>query len=95
MSYFNIIYVLMTHPRSVCVSDLAEDVSSDEALALQLQKELDRESRADVDDGGLFFCQLCQKDLSAMSPQLRTQHINRCVALSVRKMHCGYHIIVT
>lgn len=56
-----------------------EDVSSDEALALQLQEELDRESRTDVDNGGLFFCQLCQKNLSAMSPQLRTRHINRCL----------------
>nr|XP_055074005.1 structure-specific endonuclease subunit SLX4 [Misgurnus anguillicaudatus] len=55
-----------------------DDVSSDEALALQLQQELDRESQAD-EDGGLFFCQLCQKDLTAMSPQLRTQHINRCL----------------
>ncbi|XP_057182060.1 structure-specific endonuclease subunit SLX4 isoform X2 [Triplophysa rosa] len=56
-----------------------DDVSSDEALALHLQEELDREARAAVDDGGLFFCQLCQKDLSAMSSQLRTQHINRCL----------------
>ncbi|XP_056615724.1 LOW QUALITY PROTEIN: structure-specific endonuclease subunit SLX4 [Triplophysa dalaica] len=57
----------------------SEDVSSDEALALQLQEELDREARPAVDDGGLFFCQLCQKDLSPMSSQLRTQHINRCL----------------
>ncbi|XP_058616847.1 structure-specific endonuclease subunit SLX4 isoform X2 [Onychostoma macrolepis] len=60
------------------------DVSSDEALALQLQQELDREARPtrDVEDEGLFFCQLCQKDLSAMSPPLRTQHINRCLDAS-------------
>ncbi|XP_016303706.1 structure-specific endonuclease subunit SLX4-like [Sinocyclocheilus anshuiensis] len=63
---------------------LTEDVSSDEALALQLQQELDREARSsrDVEDEGLFFCQLCQKDLSAMSPPLRTQHINRCLDAS-------------
>ncbi|XP_051764126.1 structure-specific endonuclease subunit SLX4 [Ctenopharyngodon idella] len=58
-----------------------EDVSGDEALALQLQQEMDREARAagDVEEAGLFFCQLCQKDLSSMSPPLRTQHINRCL----------------
>lgn len=57
---------------------------SDEALALRLQEELDREAQAvaqgsavDLEQGGLFFCQLCQKDLSAMSPTGRTQHINR------------------
>lgn len=57
---------------------------SDEALALHLQEELDREAQAvaqgslvDLEQGGLFFCQLCQKDLSAMSPTGRTQHINR------------------
>ncbi|XP_043079101.1 structure-specific endonuclease subunit SLX4 [Puntigrus tetrazona] len=63
---------------------LTEDVSSDEALALQLQQELDREAQStgDVEDEGLFFCQLCQKDLSAMSPPLRTQHINRCLDAS-------------
>ncbi|KAK9967377.1 hypothetical protein ABG768_001780 [Culter alburnus] len=57
------------------------DVSGDEALALQLQQEMDREARAagDVEEAGLFFCQLCQKDLSSMSPPLRTQHINRCL----------------
>ncbi|XP_014035608.2 structure-specific endonuclease subunit SLX4 isoform X1 [Salmo salar] len=59
---------------------------SDEALALRLQEELDREAQAvaqgsavDLEQGGLFFCQLCQKDLSAMSPTGRTQHINRCL----------------
>ncbi|TRY97826.1 hypothetical protein DNTS_014960 [Danionella cerebrum] len=57
------------------------DVSGDEALALQLQLEMDREAQVagDLEDGGLFFCQLCQKDLSSMSPSLRTQHINRCL----------------
>ncbi|XP_065115707.1 structure-specific endonuclease subunit SLX4 [Paramisgurnus dabryanus] len=68
-----------------------DDVSSDEALALQLQQELDRESQAD-EDGGLFFCQLCQKDLTAMSPQLRTQHINRCLdAVEVSAPSASHH----
>ncbi|KAL2086941.1 hypothetical protein ACEWY4_018000 [Coilia grayii] len=65
-----------------------KDLSEDERLALRLQQELDREyereaqaqrSVVDVDQGGLFFCQLCFRDLSAMTPQLRTQHINRCL----------------
>lgn len=61
-----------------------EDVSGDEALALQLQQEMDHEARAsgNVEEAGLFFCQLCQKDLSSMSPPLRTQHINRCLDAS-------------
>ncbi|XP_051551080.1 structure-specific endonuclease subunit SLX4-like isoform X2 [Myxocyprinus asiaticus] len=71
-------------PSEIQHTDPTDDVGSDEALALQLQQELDREARAalDVEEGGLFFCQLCQKDLSVMSPQLRTQHINRCLDAS-------------
>ncbi|KAL7834018.1 hypothetical protein AOLI_G00289780 [Acnodon oligacanthus] len=63
--------------------DPKEEPESDEALALRLQQQLDREAETrgvvDLEDGGLFFCQLCHKDLSAMSPKLRTQHINRCL----------------
>ncbi|XP_017575200.2 structure-specific endonuclease subunit SLX4 [Pygocentrus nattereri] len=63
--------------------DHLEEPESDEALALRLQQQLDREAETqavvDLEDGGLFFCQLCHKNLSAMSPQLRTQHINRCL----------------
>lgn len=58
-----------------------EEPESDEALAQRLQEQLDREAEGQdvvvMDDRGLFFCQLCHKDLSAMSPQLRAQHINR------------------
>ncbi|XP_016410447.1 structure-specific endonuclease subunit SLX4-like isoform X2 [Sinocyclocheilus rhinocerous] len=70
------------HPTTIGIQQT--DASGDEALALQLQQELDCEARAagDVEDEGLFFCQLCQKDLSAMSPPLRTQHINRCLDAS-------------
>ncbi|XP_055013926.1 structure-specific endonuclease subunit SLX4 isoform X2 [Boleophthalmus pectinirostris] len=32
-----------------------------------------------LEDEGLFFCQLCNKDLSHMTPEGRTQHINRCL----------------
>lgn len=54
---------------------------NDELLAQRLQQQLDHEAESqtavNVENGGLFFCQLCYKDLSAMSHQLRTQHINR------------------
>ncbi|XP_074485282.1 structure-specific endonuclease subunit SLX4 isoform X2 [Sebastes fasciatus] len=60
-----------------------EPQDSDEALALQLQQELDREAAeaqtVDLEDGGLFFCQICHRDLSHMTPEGRTQHLNRCL----------------
>lgn len=63
------------------VLEPGEKQESNELLAQRLQQQLDREvdSQAvvDVEDGGVFFCQLCYNDLSAMSHQLRTQHINR------------------
>ncbi|XP_040297738.1 structure-specific endonuclease subunit SLX4 isoform X2 [Bufo bufo] len=51
---------------------------SDEALALALQMDV-KEKPASLEDEGLFFCQLCQKDLTAMSSTLREQHVNRCL----------------
>ncbi|XP_048871030.1 structure-specific endonuclease subunit SLX4 isoform X2 [Brienomyrus brachyistius] len=54
----------------------------DEALAIRLQQELNTEALVntiDLDLGGLFFCQICQRDLSNMSPMSRAQHINRCL----------------
>ncbi|KAG7266942.1 LOW QUALITY PROTEIN: hypothetical protein CRUP_019860 [Coryphaenoides rupestris] len=55
---------------------------SDATLALRLQQELDRQAAAARDaealeDQGLFFCQLCQRDLSHMTPEGREQHLNR------------------
>lgn len=52
---------------------------SDEALALQLQQELDREAAQAIDlvDGGLFFCHICYRDLTRMTAEGRTQHVNR------------------
>lgn len=90
-------HVTLSHPLPITVSgphslsaESSESFSSglhpepqdsDEALALRLQQELDRESAdtqtVDLDDGGLFFCQICQKDLSHMTPAGRTQHSNR------------------
>ncbi|KAG7223637.1 hypothetical protein INR49_015362 [Caranx melampygus] len=68
-------------PPEPCTSGLHLD--SDEALALQLQQELDREAgqaeAVDLEDGGLFFCQICHKDMSHMTPEGRTQHLNRCL----------------
>ncbi|KAL6110334.1 slx4 [Pungitius sinensis] len=60
-----------------------EPGDSDEALALRLQQQLDREAAeartADLEDRGLFFCQICHRALSHMTPEGRTQHLNRCL----------------
>lgn len=70
-------------PASTGSGCLSEPPESDEALALRLQQELDREAAeaqvVDLEDGGLFFCQICHRDLSHMSPEGRTQHLNRCL----------------
>ncbi|KAK0142007.1 Structure-specific endonuclease subunit SLX4 [Merluccius polli] len=54
---------------------------SDAALALQLQRDLDRQAAEahDLEARGLFFCQLCHRDLSHMTPEGRAQHLNRCL----------------
>ncbi|KAM7418812.1 hypothetical protein PAMA_016101 [Pampus argenteus] len=58
-------------------------LDSDKALALRLQQELDREAAeaqmVDLEDGGLFFCQICHREMSHMTPEGRTQHLNRCL----------------
>ncbi|XP_040001274.1 structure-specific endonuclease subunit SLX4 isoform X2 [Xiphias gladius] len=72
---------LRQDPPEPCSSGL--HIDSDEALALRLQQELDREAveaeTVDLEDGGLFFCQICHRDLSHMTPNGRTQHLNRCL----------------
>lgn len=56
---------------------------SDAAVALALQQEFGREAASAHDDSleekGLFFCQICQKNLSAMNVTQREQHVNRCL----------------
>ncbi|XP_073327425.1 structure-specific endonuclease subunit SLX4 [Pagrus major] len=70
-------------PQSLSSGLHSEPQDSDEALALRLQQELDRETAdvqtVDLEDRGLFFCQICQRDLSHMTPDGRTHHLNRCL----------------
>lgn len=86
-----IIYLLVLSSSFTPPPDTPEDVGpglhpdpqdGDEALALRLQQELDREAAqaqtVDLEDGGLFFCHICHRDLTHMSPDGRSQHVNRC-----------------
>ncbi|KAM7393904.1 hypothetical protein PAMP_020740 [Pampus punctatissimus] len=70
-------------PESASSGLQPKSLDSDEVLALRLQQELDREAAeaqmVDLEDGGLFFCQICHKELSHMTPEGRTQHLNRCL----------------
>lgn len=66
---------------SLSSGSCAAGLEGDEALALRLQLQMDQEAAeaqaADLEDGGLFFCQICQRDLSHMNPEGRTHHLNR------------------
>ncbi|XP_044513931.1 structure-specific endonuclease subunit SLX4 [Gracilinanus agilis] len=62
---------------------------SDAALALALQQEFGQETPQNADSleqEGLFFCQICQKDLSAMNATRREQHVNRCLDESEKSL---------
>ncbi|XP_072459288.1 structure-specific endonuclease subunit SLX4 isoform X2 [Notamacropus eugenii] len=62
---------------------------SDAALALALQQEFGQETPQNSDSleqEGLFFCQICQKDLSAMNATRREQHVNRCLDESEKSL---------
>ncbi|XP_012587130.1 PREDICTED: structure-specific endonuclease subunit SLX4 [Condylura cristata] len=56
---------------------------SDAAVAWALQQELGQERAAtrseSLEEKGLFFCQICQKNLSTMNVTRREQHVNRCL----------------
>nr|XP_021553807.1 structure-specific endonuclease subunit SLX4 [Neomonachus schauinslandi] len=56
---------------------------SDAAVALALQHEFGQQRapthEANLEETGLFFCQICQKNLSAMNVTRREQHVNRCL----------------
>ncbi|KAL6091891.1 hypothetical protein STEG23_002817, partial [Scotinomys teguina] len=56
---------------------------SDAAMALALEQEFRREEASShhdsLEEKGLFFCQMCQKNLSAMNVTRREQHVNRCL----------------
>ncbi|XP_066432577.1 structure-specific endonuclease subunit SLX4 isoform X2 [Eleutherodactylus coqui] len=67
-----------TNEVHVVSSKECQSVQSDGDLALALQMDV-KEKPASLEDEGLFFCQLCQKDLTAMSSTLREQHVNRCL----------------
>ncbi|XP_074052967.1 structure-specific endonuclease subunit SLX4 isoform X2 [Macrotis lagotis] len=64
-------------------------IESDAALALALQQEFGKETPQNsesLEQEGLFFCQICQKDLSAMNATRREQHVNRCLDESERSL---------
>uniref|UniRef100_A0A8D0HHC0 UBZ4-type domain-containing protein n=1 Tax=Sphenodon punctatus TaxID=8508 RepID=A0A8D0HHC0_SPHPU len=55
-------------------------IQQDGALSLALQQEFkEQEVPRSLEEAGLFFCQICQKDLSAMNSVRREQHANRCL----------------
>ncbi|XP_034043324.1 structure-specific endonuclease subunit SLX4 isoform X2 [Thalassophryne amazonica] len=89
----------VTRPENDCIPPVSQQIQdrseaclsglhlgppdSDEALALRLQQELNREAAeiqaVNLEDGCLFFCHICQRDLSHMTPEGRAQHLNRCL----------------
>ncbi|XP_059834915.1 structure-specific endonuclease subunit SLX4 isoform X1 [Hypanus sabinus] len=56
-----------------------QHAASDVSSPRELQKEIRAAAVYTLEDNGLFFCLICQKDLSNMNSVRRTQHINRCL----------------
>ncbi|XP_078096645.1 structure-specific endonuclease subunit SLX4 [Mustelus asterias] len=59
--------------------DCPGTTDSDMALAWTIQQEVGAADAYTLEDNGLFFCVICQKDLSNMNSARRTQHTNRCL----------------
>uniref|UniRef100_UPI00398F212F structure-specific endonuclease subunit SLX4 n=1 Tax=Pristiophorus japonicus TaxID=55135 RepID=UPI00398F212F len=70
-------------PGTFTLTEDAEDCQqtahSDASLAWTIEQEMRAASAYTLEDNGLFFCVICQKDLSNMNSARRTQHINRCL----------------
>ncbi|XP_061685272.1 structure-specific endonuclease subunit SLX4 isoform X2 [Syngnathoides biaculeatus] len=77
----------LSSPESDCHLRVQDN---DEALAMRLQKQLDREAAVvhslDLAAEGFFLCHICHRGLSHMTPEGRTQHINRCLDNSEHPM---------
>ncbi|XP_077575767.1 structure-specific endonuclease subunit SLX4 isoform X2 [Stigmatopora nigra] len=82
----NVEYIEDPSPESEIVEQPTSDDhmcprDSDEALAMSLQQQLDREAseihKMDLATEGLFLCHICHRNISHMTSEGRTRHINR------------------
>ncbi|XP_032896518.1 structure-specific endonuclease subunit SLX4 isoform X3 [Amblyraja radiata] len=73
------------HPPAVTLTatntpdDWQGSGASSVSLPWGFQQESGAASDCTLEDNGLFFCLICQKDLSNMNSVRRTQHVNRCL----------------
>ncbi|XP_062915498.1 structure-specific endonuclease subunit SLX4 isoform X1 [Mobula hypostoma] len=66
-------------PVTFTSDEYQQHAPSDASLPGELQREMRAAAVYTLEDNGLFFCLICQKDLSNMNSVRRTQHINRCL----------------